>query len=210
MRKRFFLLTILLIPLFMCFSDINDTTTSGHRISGFINAVYIDGEESHTELTSYLGVSPNSILENMDGEYKGINLDYTDSNNTYRNFISPTATSCTTAGLQIGTFSVLVTFSQDSNDAVLTITHDKLLHSDYENVLVDYELGIDYVINSGEKLAGFTQICLSTGSIVINLPSSNQISSVHDAGIYFRLNKDSSVSVRGQYTSNVYFELRIT
>ncbi|MBR2281357.1 MAG: hypothetical protein IJ863_01905 [Spirochaetales bacterium] len=211
MRKSVCLLVFVLMPLALCFSAVKDKQQSGHRVSGYINAVYIDDGVPQVELTTYLGVSPNPILEEMDGSFKGINLDYTDSNNIYRNFISPTAASCTTPGLQIGTFSALVTFSADANDAVITITHDKLAHTELDNVFVDYELGIDYVVNSGAVLVSrATQICLSSGAIVIELPHSNSISSVHDAGIYFRLNKDSSVKIKGQYTSDVHIELEVT
>ena len=227
MKKLLVFLLMAVLLLFSCFSAVQDNKAAGHRISGYINASYQEegSNEVTIEPTVHLDiVSKTDILSAVDGQYYGINLDYTDDSNPYRFLIAPTTTALSTPGLEIGTLSAFLTLSQ-GHSAVLTVVHDRLRNSnsDYSNVTVDYELSLVYSINmgSGEDAISGSRFCLgldhlttplsqidSNRKMIVDIPYASVIS-IHDAGIYFRMNKDSSVFVPGQYSSSVVFELSV-
>lgn len=157
---------------------------------------------------TYLRVDPFKYANTTFGNYIGIDLDYNDASNGFRYQIMPTDTQLTSPGLQIGTFSMLVTFVSGSRTANLVVTHTKLKHDENDAVLVDYELGIMYSISNGTGISSPpASMCLSTGSIVV--PITSAISTVMDGNIYFRLTKGQNVTQTGQYSSTVTFSLEV-
>lgn len=199
------LFSICIFCLFAGNTPANDKKTVEQKISGYIDDI------------TFLSIS-NFAYDNIN-EGKGINLNYTDESNTVNRYlITPTSEILTLPGLPIGTFSLIATFTENQSGGRLTITHDKLVNSSDPSVEYDYELGIKYSLNNGNTILDVpAKMCLSRNStitsisgqksVVINLPGENGIVSIQDAGIYFRLTKDSIVSVTGQYFSTVTFNL---
>lgn len=172
-------------------------------ISGFIDDI------------SYLYVSPFTFDYIGAVGYAGINLDYNDTTASYRNLVKPSENPLTMLGVQMGTFSALITYTQSTtiSGAKLTITHEKLIHTTDPNTKLEYELGVLYAIGNGTTTGNNTSaICLSTESasnnkIEILLSQSSKIVAIQDAYLYFRLANGQQATVSGQYESVVTFSM---
>ena len=193
--KKLLLSLVILLLVILSASALTDPYKV-QRIYGFIDDI------------TYLLVNPFIYENTTYGQYRGIDLDYSDASNGFRYLIMPTETALTSPGLQIGTFSMLATFMTRTRSANLRVTHTKLLHDADPSVMVDYELGVMYSISNGEGISNPpASMCLSTGSIVI--PITSAISTVMDGNIYFRLTKNQNVTQAGQYSSTVTFYLEV-
>ena len=201
--KKIFVLLLLIFSLFSVFSATIDPFKM-QTISGFIDDI------------SYLYVGPFRYEAIGPIGYSGINLDYSNDNtNTDRYQVMPSATSLTTPGVQIGTFSALATYTQSPTiqGVKLTITHAKLSHTTAENTTLEYELAVVYRIGNGTDPGDEeTKICLSTESasnnkIEIVLAKPTKIAAIQNGYIYFRLAKNQTPTVTGQYSSVVTFTM---
>ncbi len=203
-----------LIALFLLFSISAAFCASPYdpyktqTISGFVDDI------------SYLYVSPFRYEGIVSNGYEGINLDYTDTTNDERYLIQPTDIALSSPGLQIGTFSILSTFIENTSltSVKLVISHTKLIHSSNTTDAgkLDYELGVMYSLSNGSTIGSATaHMCYSTDSslsgaksIEINLwNATTRMASIQDGNIYFRLAKDVTPTIAGQYTSVVTFAL---
>ncbi len=208
--KRILLLSLLLISsLFIVFAATSDPACRAQMISGFIDDI------------SFLYVTPYRYDSVSDNGYEGINLDYSDTSNTFYGLIKPTETAFTHPGVVIANFSLLSTFIEAASQGAqnipavkLTITHDKLLHTtdqtDYGKL--DYELAVLYTVNGGNQ--EYTQYCLcdtnaSNNKIEIDLNqyAVNNMVSIQNGNIYFRFASGAELTVVGQYESRITFTL---
>jgi len=208
---------LLFITFILAFSNIafaaRTSKKSSQEIIGFV------GTDTHFDVVEY------ELLTAMDGDKKGINLDYTDSTNAARYLIAPTTNMLTQAGLQIGDLSLIASsINNEITTVTLRIKHSHLEKVGDPSVKVDYELALRYAVSHGDS-SGLVEtparFCLSEDStnqyadasqkvITISfLLEENEIVAIHNAGIYFRLTKDSPVTVEGQYYSIATFELEV-
>ena len=215
-----FLLLILLSPVFADNTPSSDYQSFVQKIAGYI----LDNEETYTEDYTYLYVQefidPLGTGTSANG-YQGINLDYTDADETLTYTSSEKLTSL---GLKISTFTVYVTFTtEQTSGAKLTISHSRLYWKAPDGTIdttigVDYELGTLYSIDNGVRISDYTQqICLSAEStltllesekrIIIPLTSTVGRASIQDAGLFFRMTTGSFPTESGQYVSTVTFSL---
>ncbi len=198
--KKIIVSLLLAFSLFSVFGATIDPFKM-QTISGFIDDI------------SYLYVGPFRYESIGAIGYAGINLDYNDSSNTDRHLIKPSTTSLSTPGVQIGSFSALATYTQSSSiqGVKLTITHAKLSHTTEANATLEYELAVVYRMGNGTTTGNeTTQFCLSTESasnnkIEIILAQSTKIASIQNGYLYFRLAKNQTPTVTGQYSSVVTF-----
>ena len=164
---------------------------------------------------SYLYVSPFRYEDIVATGFAGINLDVNDTSNKNRTQIAPSTTSLSQPGVQIGTFSVLATYTQSSTitSVKLIITHNKLVHTTDPNTELEYELAVLYAIGNGTTTGSETKkYCYSTSAtsnnrIEIDLSQSSKISAIQNGYIYFRLAKNQTATVAGQYESIVTFAM---
>ncbi len=202
--KRITIALLLIVSLFSVFSATIDPFKV-QTISGFIDDI------------SYLYVSPFTFDYIGTVGYAGINLDYEDTTASYRNLVKPSSTPLSMLGVQIGSFSVLVTYTQSTtiSGAKLTITHEKLIHTTNPSAQLEYELGVLYAISNGTTTGTETSaICLSTEAtgnnpkkIEITLSQQSKIAAIQNAYLYFRLANGQKASVTGQYESVVTFTM---
>lgn len=200
--KRITIALFLIVSLFSVFGATIDPFKI-QTISGFIDDI------------SYLYVSPFRYDSIGAVGYAGINFDYNDSTNTDRNLIKPSDDSLTTPGVQMGTFSALATYTQSEHvqGVKLTITHTKLSHTTEANTTLEYELAVVYRMGNGTTTGNeTTQICLSTeaatnNKIEITLSQSTKIAAIQNGYLYFRLAKNQTPTVTGQYESVVTFSM---
>ena len=177
-------------------------------VSALIDPYKVQTIYGYIDDITYLKVDPFKYANTTFGNYIGIDLDYNDASNGFRYQIMPTDTPLTSAGLQIGTFSMLATFTSGNKTANLIVTHTKLIHDENSEIMVDYELGLMYSISNGSGISNPpASMCLSTGRIVV--PITSAISTVMDGNIYFRLTKGQNVTQTGQYSSTVTFNLEV-
>ena len=177
------------------------------NISGYIDDI------------AYLYVSPFRYDGVVAEGYDGINLDVSNNGgNTAEilNQIKPADTGALSQpGLQIGSFSVLATYTQSTTlqSVKLVITHTKLIHTTDPTKTLEYELAVLYAIGDGTSTGGETrQYCYSTEAssnkeIVIDLWQSSKISAIQNGYIYFRRADSTTPPAVGQYQSSVTFRL---
>lgn len=236
MKKLVLLFILLSIMLSLYAVDpTSDYQSFTQKIAGYI----LDNEENYTDDYTYLYVQdfmdPLGTGQSENG-YHGINLDYTDEEDTlmytsssgtnlsYKYMISPTADRLQGLGLKISSFTVYVTYAQNqANGARLIITHTPLYWRAPSGTIdttiaVDYELGVLYSIDDGNNISDYSQqICLSSNStltpyeidkrILIQLPNTTGKASVQDAGIFFRMTSGAFPTQTGQYVGDVTFSL---
>lgn len=198
--KRIIIALFLIVSLFSVFGATIDPFKV-QTISGFIDDI------------AYLYVSPFRYDSIGAVGYAGINLDYNDTSNNDRALIKPSATAFSSPGVQMGSFSALVTYTNSSTvtGAKLTITHTKLIHTTESSTTLEYELAVLYRLGNGTTVGNEnTQYCLSTeaasnNKIEITLAQSTKIASLQGGYLYFRLANGQAPSVTGQYESVVTF-----
>lgn len=204
-RHMIFLFLVVLVPL--CFAGTNYTPANNSQyIAGFIDST--NGEDYH-------------ILE-VECEVNDIDLNVNDESNNVRHQITPSTTG--ELGLKIGSFQLFAS----SKNYIFTVAHDKLFHTEYPNVSVDYRLGIRFWLH-GNTLKEFSENSnnVNVNNVKTSFGLSNDIvlhsividfSTVitddegiilikkENTGIYFRLANELP-SVDGNYQSHVYFLL---
>ncbi len=207
--KRVLIVLFLMFSMFNASAAVSDSTGRAQLISGFVDDI------------SYLYVSPFTYDGVVAHGYEGINLDYSDTENSIRNLIMPTTTEFTEPGVVIGTFSLLSTFIEAAASGTanipavtLTITHGKLTHTTNPDVTLDYELSVLYKKGAEEYRKYCYSLDSSLGSgpktrivIDLNTLAQNQMISIQNANIYFRFAKNVAPTVVGQYQSAVTFTL---
>ncbi len=209
--KRTLLLPLLLISsMFTVFAATSDPACRAQNISGFIDDI------------SFLYVTPYKYNNISDNGYEGINLDYTDTTNSFYNLIKPTeGAPFSHPGVVIANFSLLSTFveaaasgAQNIPAVKLTIIHDKLTHTtdQTDEGKLDYELAVLYTVNGGET--EYTSYCYSNESetpnkieIDLNQYAVNNMVSIQEGNIYFRFANGVAPTVVGQYESRITFIL---
>lgn len=167
---------------------------SSQTIAGFIN---------HTG-SDYMKLTVSYDVTSTDGTYSGINLDLSDSSNSIRYLIAPSATEL---GLRIGSFDLEATHRH----YIMRIYHSKLINTENSTQTIDYKLSISYSITGGVSSSAS---CFSTSSLVspdemihVTLSSSSGVILIQNGGFYFRLKDASEVRYKGQYKSTVYIEV---
>ena len=176
------------------------------NISGYIDDI------------AYLYVSPFRYDGIVATGYDGIDLDVSDSSSNTANIlnqIKPSTNALSEPGLQIGSFSVLATYTQSTTlqSVKLIITHTKLIHTTDPTKTLEYELAVLYAIGNGTSTGGETRrYCYSTeassnNEIVINLWQTTKISAIQNGYIYFRRADSTTPPAVGQYQSAVTFSL---
>lgn len=210
-KTLLFIYILLVLSITLIYADTSKKSTQD--IIGFI------GSETHFE------VEGDPLLIAESGNKKGINLDYTDSTNTARYLIAPTTNILSQAGLEIGHLSMIVASINNTITTVkLKIKHTQLTKNDDPTVKVDYELALKYAVSrntSSTITQAPVEFCLSEDSTnpyisasqkaitLTFLLAKDELMAIHNAGIYFRLTKDSPVSIEGQYYSIATFELEV-
>ena len=202
MKRGLLLLLFLLVSVVSAFCATIDPYRV-QTISGYIDDI------------AYLYVSPFRYDGIVATGFAGINLDVSDTTNEHRNQIQSTQTALSTPGVQIGSFSVLATYTQSATiqSVKLTITHTKLIHTTDPNATLEYELAVLYAIGNGTTTGNETrQYCYSTSAqsnnkIEISLAQSTKIAAIQNGYIYFRLAQNQTPSVAGQYESTVTFAM---
>lgn len=198
--KRILVSLFLIVSMATLFSATIDPFKV-QTISGFIDDI------------SYLYVSPFTFDYIGKVGYAGINLDTSDDTE-YKELIKATTPALSMPGVQIGSFSVLATWTQSATiqGARLTITHTKLIHTTEENTELEYELAVLYAIGNGTEVGEEQRkFCLSSDAnpnnnkIVIDLVQSTKIAAIQNGHLYFRLAQGVTPSVAGQYESVVTF-----
>ncbi len=218
MKKTAIMLFLLLIILFCGFSLTQKE--KGQKLTGFIG------------VDPYFDIVPESFVSAVQDGKKGINLDYADSSNPHRYLISPTTNILTVEGVRIGQLSLLVSSIGNNISSIrLIIEHDHLINQEVPNAKIDYELALKYTLSrSSVNPSGGSQhseedflpvFCLSSDSENAYVDSSKKainvlfsisqdsIIAIQNAGLYFRLTKDSPVSVQGQYHSTATLTLEV-
>ena len=218
MKRAILVSILLLVILFFGFSL--SEKQKGQKLTGFIG------------VDPYFDLVPESFVSATQDGKKGINLDYADSSNPHRYLISPTTNILTVEGVRIGQLSLLVSsIGNDISSVRLIIEHDQLINQEVPNAKVDYELALKYTLarssvdsnsNSQHTEEDVPPVfCLSSDSEnpyvdsskksinILFAISSDSILSIQNAGLYFRLTKDSPVSVQGQYHSTATFTLEV-
>lgn len=223
MRKAFALAIVLLLLTTSLFAAKDPFGDSGASFGGLTT----DNKTFRLDIGgfigeySYLQIITEPFISAQGAQGQGMNLDYADPNNNSINryLITPTEDPLTEAGIEIANLYLIVTSDiLRSTGAKLTISHTPLIHTEQPNVTVDYELAFKYALSDGISIADpDTEICFSSNSIltanpnyrkiVVELFSSIGAVSIRDASLYFRLTKDSSLSVDGQYFSTVSVSL---
>jgi len=131
-----------------------------------------------------------------------IDLDYSVNNNL---LITPTATPVSEPGLKIATWSM----TTNSLPATMVISHDRIVNTLNNTISYDYELAVEYQLDS--SAANVVQIAIAGNQIEIQLNDAGAgLYSVQDAGMFFRLCKvngiiGSNQIQDGEYRSNVTF-----
>lgn len=209
--KKVFVFLFLIASMFSLFGATDPFKVQ--TISGFIDDI------------CYLYVSPFTFDYVGTVGYTGINLDPNDNTSTYGNLVNPPSSALSSSlsedqvlprlGVQMGTFSVLATYTQSTtvHGVKLTITHSKLVHTTDSSAKLEYELGVLYAISNGTTTgSNIPKICLSTeassnNKIEIELAQESKIVAIQNAYLYFRLAYGETATVTGQYESIVTFSL---
>lgn len=203
--KRIVLALILLLSVSFVLCAISDPYKV-QNISGYIDDI------------AYLYVSPFRYDGIVAEGYDGINLDVTNNGGNTAdilNQIKPSTTALSQPGLQIGSFSVLATYTQSTtlSSVKLVITHTKLIHTTDPTKTLEYELAVLYAVGNGTTTGSETrQYCYSSeassnNKIEINLWQTTKISAIQNGYIYFRRADSTTPPAVGQYQSAVTFLL---
>ena len=197
MKKLLAVIALLIIALIPLFALSHDNQAM--TVTGFVSQI-------HT-------VSVTSVMT------EEINLDF---DQTADLLITPTVDPETQAGMKIATWSLISNCLQ----AVLTISHDKLVNTMDNNYAYDYELAVENHLPEGCEYTnpansdGAIQwiATASTGAandeeIIVTLPapgSGVRTYSIQNLGMYFRLCKINGALLSepikdGEYTSTVTF-----
>ena len=195
MKKTIGLLIMLLLLLCSLHAAARQAASTVQTIAGFIN---------HTG-SDYLSLTVSYDITSTDGGYFGINMDVSDAGNPNRYLIAPSATH--EPGLRIGTMNLETT----NQGYTLRIYHTPLMHTSIQNVSVDYELSLQYVISGGDTLRAY---CLSASNmgnpdnkINVTLNTPGGVVLIQNAGLFFRLADASQVRTTGQYESVIYIQV---
>ncbi len=135
---------------------------------------------------------------------RGINLNINDPNNNHRYVIAPTQVELTTPGLMVGRFSIV----SSESDIKIIVMPGMLTNVQNPNIQYEYEVSVSYKLENTASQEDHTVMCKSGSSMVLDFQNPSGVVIVNNAGIYFRLRKE--ISDRGDYTSNVLFQLEAT
>lgn len=192
--------------------NLGNKDSIGLTVYGFIDAVAVDengdpilDENGDPVLVPVFRIEVSPARNYNNG--RGINLDVLDGSNSLQYQIAPSSQGLTLPGAIIGTFSVI----SSQMDEVITITHTPLYLDRDNSVTVDWELAIGWELD-GEPQYDF---CLGESDIssdekrkiIIDLDRPGHVVRLHDAKMYFRLNKKYQVTESGDYTAWIKFEV---
>ena len=177
-KKKTCLFLFLLFSVSLVFCATTDPYKV-QNISGYVDDI------------AYLYVSPFRYDGIVATGYDGIDLDVSNSSSNTAvilNQIKPTSTALSEPGLQIGSFSVLATYTQSTTISAvkLVITHTKLIHTTDTSATLEYELAVLYSIGNGTTTGSETRkYCYSTAAqsnkkIEIDLWKDTRISAIQN------------------------------